>query len=397
MFTFASTIPTRFAHHPHSSTVITMSSKIDMDPYLVLGIQAGSTDAEITKAYRKLALKLHPDKQRPNASQVEQETVAKRFQEIQQARTFLLENKGERQKLDNKRESERVRKQADAKREQTMSAKRKRMRDELKQKEAQAKQETREKTKRTKDQTNNKDYVDQLRRDGTKLREAYAEKEAERHDVLEEQLRLNKKKEKEALEHRQVRLKWDRKKISTSPSEDSIASSFQENFGKVEHVEFLGSKGNQALVTFAHAKSCKPCVGFYLNSKEMRAKFVGSRKEREEQEPYEMEGNEQTARSATSSSFRENETLEQRSLRQQGEREALLRQMEQEVQGGGGDDQNEAVKPKKRSVATKPLIVPLPSDDDKNLSPLEKLEKFERSILGGLLSKDKLREIQAST
>ncbi|KAE9549732.1 hypothetical protein FO519_007066 [Halicephalobus sp. NKZ332] len=39
-----------------------MSSKIDFDPYEVLGLPLGATSKQIKSAYRKLALVLHPDK-----------------------------------------------------------------------------------------------------------------------------------------------------------------------------------------------------------------------------------------------------------------------------------------------------------------------------------------------
>ena len=35
----------------------------ELDPYDVLGVDADASEATIKKAYRKLALKLHPDKQ----------------------------------------------------------------------------------------------------------------------------------------------------------------------------------------------------------------------------------------------------------------------------------------------------------------------------------------------
>ena len=44
-------------------------------------------------------------------------------------------------------------------------------------------------------------------------------------------------------------------------------------------MEFLGKKGNQAMVTFRDASSCRPCVDAFRDSKEMRAKFVGSQKD----------------------------------------------------------------------------------------------------------------------
>ena len=50
--------------HPQRS--IAMENMAEVDPYRVLGIdpKPNLTDAEIKKAYRQLALKLHPDKRK---------------------------------------------------------------------------------------------------------------------------------------------------------------------------------------------------------------------------------------------------------------------------------------------------------------------------------------------
>ncbi|ABO93948.1 predicted protein, partial [Ostreococcus lucimarinus CCE9901] len=49
------------------------------DYYRVLGIERGASDADIKKAYRKLALKLHPDKCQAAGAEEVFKTVSKAF------------------------------------------------------------------------------------------------------------------------------------------------------------------------------------------------------------------------------------------------------------------------------------------------------------------------------
>ena len=59
-----------------------------MDPYKVLGINKDASDSEIKKAYRKMAVKHHPDKF--NQLGEEQQIAAKKkFQKIQEAYQHL--------------------------------------------------------------------------------------------------------------------------------------------------------------------------------------------------------------------------------------------------------------------------------------------------------------------
>eukprot|EP00826_Nyctotherus_ovalis_P027870 TRINITY_DN2184_c0_g1_i3.p1 TRINITY_DN2184_c0_g1~~TRINITY_DN2184_c0_g1_i3.p1 ORF type:complete len:272 (-),score=84.23 TRINITY_DN2184_c0_g1_i3:112-927(-) len=64
------------------------------DYYEVLGVKKDATEEEIKRAYKKLALKWHPDKNPDNREQAQ-----KNFQEIAEAYS-MLSDKGKRQKYD---------------------------------------------------------------------------------------------------------------------------------------------------------------------------------------------------------------------------------------------------------------------------------------------------------
>ena len=72
-----------FANLELSSTMMTMVTS-EINYYEILQIHRSSTDMEIKKAYRKLAMKWHPDKNPDNA-----EEAAKKFQEIGEAYDVL--------------------------------------------------------------------------------------------------------------------------------------------------------------------------------------------------------------------------------------------------------------------------------------------------------------------
>lgn len=387
------------------------------DPYDILGIKPGLPDTAINKAYRKLALKLHPDKQ-SGLSPQEAERVAKEFHNVKEARAFLLESefREARIKYDAKRASILQRKKADAQRDLSMNERRKRMRDELKQREAEAmsssSQKKRAKTSSKTGRKQDDDLIEKLRREGNSMRQAYAEKEAQAAaSSAQDQIRkekINKINRERLLQDRQVRMKWSRKKMTTSPSEHSLATLLS-RFGSVEEVEMLGSKGNLALITFANPSSCFSCVEAYKSSEEMRASYVGKRKEEEEAKSAKVEQEEENLAAAQMSARRsqnnDTESLCDRQLRQATERERLLREMEAESgettsgQRATGKATSATSDSDSANLSSRSVSVQFPSTEGyRGLSPVLKLAKAENDILGQLLSReamDRLAEIQS--
>ncbi|MCO5555755.1 hypothetical protein L7F22_009300 [Adiantum nelumboides] len=60
-----------------------------VDLYGALGINKESTEEEIKKAYRKAALKYHPDKQQKGVDEIEKQNASKKFQQIGYAYSVL--------------------------------------------------------------------------------------------------------------------------------------------------------------------------------------------------------------------------------------------------------------------------------------------------------------------
>ena len=77
------------------------SEKKFTDYYDILGVDENATEAEIKKAYRKLASKYHPDKQH-NKTQEEQDDAAEKMQQLNKAKEVLLD-KEKRRQFDEKR------------------------------------------------------------------------------------------------------------------------------------------------------------------------------------------------------------------------------------------------------------------------------------------------------
>ena len=60
------------------------------DPYQVLGLQRGASEADVKKAYRKLSRKYHPDANLNNPNKAEAEA---KFREIQEAYNQIMDER----------------------------------------------------------------------------------------------------------------------------------------------------------------------------------------------------------------------------------------------------------------------------------------------------------------
>ena len=352
----------------------------DEDPYDVLGLEFPvRDDAVITKAYRKLALTYHPDKQKQSATEAEAKAMDIKFHQIQQARAFLLdaELQTSRQAYDRQRASQQARRAHERAQRDKLSEHRKRMRQELAAAEAEAtirKKSSKASSKAPSSSSSSAARREELRRQGQAMREAHAAKQQQEQAEAAEASRKS----------RQIRLKWSRKRIKESPSEDSIARDFGRKFGLVEDVEMIGHKGNAALVTFRDASSCQPCVDFYQSSNEMRVTYI-------QEPPSKGDTNKvPTAPAAPSStSARDYESVAEWQARRAAARAAMTQEESNENEQAG----KKATKTPSQATLSMDFLPTFPSTDP-SVSCWDQLQTLEEQILTPLVGKEQLQRLK---
>jgi len=350
------------------------------DPYKILGISSTASDTDIKKAYRQLALKLHPDKQSGTLTDTQRDALDKQFHDVKDARSFLLDSDHAeaKRKYDANLASERMRHAEDERREKSMSSRRKRMREELSMRERMAKSSSTT-GGASSDKDGDRFDVDRLRREGERLREEYAQREAEVDIARKQKSAVERATLKLHKEDRQIRLKWSRKKVVGGVHTIQSLTQLLKDFGGVEEVELLGSKGNSALVTFVDASSCKPCVDAYRTSDTMRATFVGRRKVDDTLKGGHAEEVDSMPSPSTNKRSRSD-------TERAAERERLMRQMELEESGDttsvhkNKTPSHKSDRWEEKKVSSFPPNFPSIPENE-GMSPFEMLEKYEKIIL----------------
>lgn len=395
-----------------ASSKTTMESKGPScgNPYEILGLKIGATNEEISKAYKRLALKYHPDKHRRHEESQKQHAVGKtkkgkqdeeqlksKFLTITEARNFLLDEEFiERRKVyDKALKSQQVRRQEEEKRESQMSERRQQLRAELQEKERKAAFSSTSSSRKSA-KVDQQDRVEKLRKEGRELRKEHA---ARTFSMAATTASVAEQKSDEDQALHQVRLKWSRRSNNTNfLTEESLKLFLGEKFGPVSTVEFLGSKGNAALITFVNLSSVQECINSLLYSNDMRAYHVGKYKKVVEDDilpPSDLKLGETT----------HFETIHDRRLRQNEEREKMRRQMEEQEEDANGLDKastriaSNATNKSYSSTASSsnrattnisgdlmsmlyPPQLPLPlSDAEERMTDLERLEHMEQMVL----------------
>jgi DnaJ family protein C protein 17 len=215
--------------------------KEETDLYELLGLEETAQEGDIRKAYRKIALKYHPDK---NPS----EDARERFHALSKALEILLSDTS-RGEYDRRRRA-RLEKQ---KRRQELDSERRRFQDDLETREKEVQQAILQKA-------DAKRKLEMLKMEGLKRRRMHEEHLLRKTATAKQAAKSD---DEVSLDSRTVKLRLirvddDCRKITTTTIESCLA-----RFGRVESVAIVPStnaKYSNALVVFADIHGASKCV-----------------------------------------------------------------------------------------------------------------------------------------
>lgn len=237
------------------------------DWYAILSCDRSSTTENIEKAARKLAVKYHPDK-------TSDPEAPEKFLLVQKAKEILLDD-AKRKIIDDYREGVAKRQVYEAQKNQSMDARRKRMRDEfndrLHKASTQAHQPSEAEVFENELKKRSKIIAD-LRNKNSNLME----------QTRDEAINKQSQQAKDFINYRkavvesasgsccEVKIKW--KRTAESHSDDSLYQLFKV-FGSIEECVLTGSKGTSGSVRFTDAASAAKAFDFYKNSDDYRVSW----------------------------------------------------------------------------------------------------------------------------
>ncbi|MFH4979364.1 hypothetical protein AB6A40_006073 [Gnathostoma spinigerum] len=223
---------------------------LDFDPYDVLGVDKDSDESQIIKAFRKAALKWHPDK---NPDQ--QDYAQKMFHQISRA-LALLTDVAARAAYDQLQAARLARSAFIQRRQQTESQARKRFREELERREADAQQSFKDTEKA---QENLEKEIERLRREGSLLLrkeqenvETEMKKRSKQARVISEQ--IPDLEASVSSEGARIKVKWKRKKNCSVSYDGEALKNIFGKFGDVSTVAVSPGGKPTAIIEFLHCR-----------------------------------------------------------------------------------------------------------------------------------------------
>lgn len=206
-----------------------------MDLYGILGVSPEATEKEIVKAYRKRALKCHPDKNPDNPK------AAELFHELSNALEVLTDPSA-KAAYDNVL---RAKKLAE-KRNKELDSKRKKLKDDLEARERFADQQ---RTDSTKDQRNLLAEIERLRKEGSKLLER--EQELMRQQMRNAMNLDDDSSDSNQAETPKIKIRWNAKRADScgAYTEEDLRALFS-RYGEISNVLVSSKKRGSAIIEF---------------------------------------------------------------------------------------------------------------------------------------------------
>ena len=239
------------------------------DWYAILGCDSSTAKEGIEKAARRLAMKYHPDKTTdPEAPE--------KFLLVQKAKEILLDDT-KRKVIDEKLEAVAKRAAYEAHKNQSMDARRKRMRDEFNDRLNKATNQKYVPTEAEVFQNELKKrskIIEDLRKKNSHLMEQTLHETVNKESQQTKDFMNYRKNmvDSGSNAHCQLKVKW--KRTAESHSDDSLYQVFK-RFGSIEDTVLVGTKGTSGLITFTDASSAKKACEFYRDSDEYRVSILG--------------------------------------------------------------------------------------------------------------------------